>query len=959
MQLELQKKLCGFTVIRTAELTNPAGTLYQLRHDKTGAELVWLDRPDPNKTFCVAFQTVPEDDTGVFHIIEHSVLCGSDRYPVKDPFVELMKGSLNTFLNAITFSDKTMYPVSSRNDRDYYNLMRVYLDAVFFPAIYHNPNIFRQEGWHYELADDGTLRRVGVVYGEMKGAFSSVDRMVYGNLNRMLFPDTTYGRESGGDPANIPDLTYESFLAAHRRFYHPSNARIFLDGSLDLTAALAVIDGEYLSRFEPRARDFEIGFQKPIAAASRSVPYEIAPDEDPKNKTHFALGKVIGTWQDAERVTAVKILSDVLFGSNTAPVTRAVLSRGLAQDVTAELDDSMAQPAIYIHLRNCPEEALSSLKTDLREIFRQALASGLDRAELTASLNRHEFLERERNEPYGVELAIRAANAWMYGGDPEQYLDLSGVFAALRAKLEGNWFNELAADLLLSEDGIADLTLLPSNTLGREKADSEAAELAQIAAGWTETQKAQIRAEQTELAAWQQTPDSAEDLASIPHLERTDLSAEPLWTDCSDEKRGRVRILRPAIESPGMIYLNLYFALPPMALEELPRLAVLTDLLSELPTRRHSREDLQREIKTWLGRLSFSVVPVSDPADPDHAVCWLRAGCAVLTRNAGRAVSLLREILRETDLDQPEAVREILQQSYLSANRSLVGAGHRYALQHAVSGTSAEAAANEMLNGYEALQALRAMVETPDFPTLQASLAPILAQLPAMPLTVCVTGDLPETDLAELIDGFGGPQTGPTVTLPAVRTICDSVSIPSGVAYAARGGNLARLGASYHGSFALASKIISLNYLWNEVRVQGGAYGCGMQATPTGQLFFYSYRDPNPARTLDVYRGCAAWLRDFCTRGESFDQLLIGAISASEPLLASERESQIVAEYALRGVTVDRKRRERRELLDATHEDLLRFCDLLDRLDKEPNTCVVGGANLLDACGAAAGTRLA
>ena len=954
----LHQKLCGFTVTRTAALTNPVGTLYQLRHDRTGADLVWLDRPDPNKTFCVAFQTVPEDDTGVFHIIEHSVLCGSDRYPVKDPFVELLKGSLNTVLNAITFSDKTMYPVSSRNDRDFYNLMRVYLDAVFFPAIYHNPNVFRQEGWHYELAEDGTLRRVGVVYGEMKGAFSSVDRMVYGNLNRMIFPDTTYGMESGGDPANIPDLTYEQFLAAHRRFYHPSNARIFLDGSLDLSAALAIIDGEYLSRFAPRPRDFAIGVQAPIAPTARTLTYEIAPGEDPKDKAHFALGKVIGSWQDAERITAVKILSDALFGSNSAPATRAILTAGLAQDVSAEVDDSIAQPAVYVHLLNCPDARLPEMQTALHALLRRVLGSGLDRAELTASLNRMEFQNRERNEPYGVELAVRAASAWMYGGDPEQYLDLSGVYAALRAKLEGSWFDDLAAEVFLSEDGFAALTLLPSNTLGREKAEAEAAELARIAAGWSEEQKAKIRAEQAELAAWQQQPDSLDALASIPHLERSDLSAEPLWTVCAEEQRGCVRILRPAIETTGTVYLNLYFALPPMALTELPRLALLSDLLGELPTRLHSREDLQREIKTWLGRLTFSVNPIGNPADPANTVCWLRAGCAVLTRNASRAVSLLREILLETNLDQPEAVREILQQSNLSATRRLIGSGHRYAVLHALSGTSAEAAANELLSGYGALQALRTAADLPDFPALRDGLAALLTKLPKLPLTVSVTGDLPESDLADLIAGFGGPQVGPTVTLTAEKAVRDSVVIPSGVAYAARCGNLARLGTAYHGSFALASKLVSLNYLWNEVRVQGGAYGCGIQISPSGTLSFYSYRDPNPARTLGVYRDCADWLRGFCDRRESFDQLLIGAVSDSEPLLSPEDGSRLAAEAVLRGVTLAQKRRERRELLDASYDDLLRFCDLLDRLDEHPNTCVVGGANLLDACGEAAGTRL-
>ena len=301
MTLTIGNKLAGFTVKNAVEVPVLSGTLYQLEHDKTGAELIWIDRPDVNKTFCVGFQTVPEDDTGVFHIIEHSVLCGSEKYPVKDPFVELLKGSLNTFLNAMTFPDKTIYPVSSRNDKDFYNLMRVYLDAVFFPNIYHNPNIFRQEGWHYELDESGEVNRVGVVYGEMKGAFSSPDELFYTKMNRMLYPDTTYGFCSGGDPEHIPELTYEHFVASHRRFYHPTNAKIVLDGSVDLEAALKVIDGEYLSRFDRGVKTPLIPLQKPISGAEMTVDYEISPDDDKTAKANFGIGKIVSSWEDIER----------------------------------------------------------------------------------------------------------------------------------------------------------------------------------------------------------------------------------------------------------------------------------------------------------------------------------------------------------------------------------------------------------------------------------------------------------------------------------------------------------------------------------------------------------------------------------------------------------------------------------------------------------------------------------
>ena len=957
MTLQLHDKLCGFTVTRVVPMQTLKATMVQMEHDKTGAELVWMDRPDVNKTFCVGFETIPEDDTGVFHIIEHSVLCGSEHFPVKDPFVELMKGSLNTFLNAMTFPDKTMYPVSSRNDRDFLNLMRVYLDAVFFPNIYRNPNIFRQEGWHCELDEAGRANRVGVVYGEMKGAFSSVDTVVYNELNRMLFPDNCYRFVSGGDPARIPELTYEQFLASHRRFYHPSNAKIFLDGEVDLQAALTQIDS-YLSRFERTQKAPEIPLQKAVQPDRKTICYEIAPDADKEGKAIFCLGKIVSSWQDVTKTAAAQVLADALAGSDSAPVTRAVLEQGLGKDLRLEVEDGVAQPTYYLQVRDCREDQLSGMKEALQAIFRRIRAEGLNKADLTASLNRLAFNSMERREPYGVELAIRADNAWLYGGNPELYLDLGPVFDELREKIRGDYFENLMEELFLDDAGQCALLVLPSNTLGKEKAEAEQAALADLSQRLTEGEKHAIREAQKELAAWQKDEDTPEARATIPHLNRSDLSEEPLWTEWQTENRGSAVVIRPDIATSGTCYLNLYFALPPMPVEKLSAVSLLTALLGELATRRSSREDLQRAVKTWIGSLDFSVVPAAKVGDPNHADCYLVASCSILEQNAARAVSLLREILLETKLDDADAVREIVQQSWLEAQQRIIRMGHRYAFQHAISGSSAESAATDAVSSCGYYSYLRRLAESFDYEALRGDIAPILEQLPGLPLTLGVTGRLEDALLDELTAGLGGPKAGPTVTLETPHSVRDSVAIPAGVAYCGFGGNLDRLGAAYHGSDALAAKIISLNYLWNEIRMQGGAYGAGMGVSPYGMLFCYSYRDPNPARSMSVYRGCAEYLRKFCESGASFDQMLIGTVSDSEPVLSPDRQSRQVIERALRGDSLDLRRRLRRELLSADNADLLRFCDLLDRLDQKAGTCVIGGANLLDACGDLTGTRL-
>lgn len=407
---------CGFELEKKQYVASKAATLYTMRHKKCGAELLYFDRDDENKTFCIGFKTLPEDDTGVFHILEHSVLNGSKRFPVKEPFVSLVQGSMQTFLNAMTYSDKTIFPVSSRSEQDLFNLMRVYLDGVFCPNIYEKPEIFMQEGWHYEF--DGEQAQPyynGVVFSEMKGAYADVERVIGEGTDRLLYPDTCYGFSSGGKPEHIPELSYAQFIAAHKRFYHPSNARIFLDGHMDVERVLAYIDAEHLSQYTYRAPDFDFTVQQPRTGEA-TVYYEAMPGEE--TLCHMSLSRLLCRYDDVETVYAAKILSDYLTGSNEAPLKRAFLERGLAQDVTLEISDGIYQPSAALIVRNTTRDAFDKVKTLAAEVARDMLAAGLNRAALSASLERFAFTNREITEPYGVELACRAFDSWLYGGDP-------------------------------------------------------------------------------------------------------------------------------------------------------------------------------------------------------------------------------------------------------------------------------------------------------------------------------------------------------------------------------------------------------------------------------------------------------------------------------------------------------------------------------------------------------------
>lgn len=476
--------LHGFRVIRQVELDELSGTLHEMEHEKTGAKLAWLQRAEQNKTFMAAFQTIPEDDTGVFHILEHSVLCGSEKFPLKEPFVELMQGSMKTFLNAMTYPDKTVYPVSSRNDKDFMNLVRVYADAVMSPAIYRQPNIFRQEGWHYEVKEGAEPSYKGVVFNEMKGAFSSVDTILQGGMNRLLYPESCYRFVSGGDPEHIPELSYEQFLNAHRRFYHPSNALFFLDGDLDLAEVLELLDEEYLSKYERQERDFAIHMQQPVSGAEGTVSYQLAPGQKAEGKTHFCMGKLAGTWADKEKCLALKILCSYLAGSNDAPLKKAILRRGLGQDLFMSVSDGNAQPSLVLQVRNTQREKCGEIRAVLRETAQELLEQGLDRGELEAIFNRMEFSALEHSEPYGLTLGLGVTASWLCGGQPELYLTWGDTFAALREKMEDGYMESLLREILADQEHTAVLYALPSATLGQETMEREAQRLQNAKASW-------------------------------------------------------------------------------------------------------------------------------------------------------------------------------------------------------------------------------------------------------------------------------------------------------------------------------------------------------------------------------------------------------------------------------------------------------------------------------------------
>lgn len=946
----------GFCEVRSAPLPELNATLHEMEHEKTGARLVWLERAEENKTFGIAFPTLPSDDTGVFHILEHSVLCGSDKYPVKEPFVELLKHSMNTFLNAMTFPDKTLYPISSRNDKDFLTLMRVYLDAVFHPAIYHKPEIFRQEGWRYEFDADGAPHYKGVVFNEMKGAFADADTLESNAIERMLFPDTPYRYVSGGDPASIPDLTYEQFLASHRQFYAPSNALIFLDGAVKLDEVLRILDEEYLSGFARTARTEFPPLQPPLDGGTETVTYEVATPEEETGRTRVACGLVLCSFADCETQVAAQVLAEVLAGDNESPLCKAVLSRQLAEDVKLQMMDGVAQPWMLLELRNLKTEDADAARQAVRETLVRLAEQGIDRTKLEAALAHLEFQMRERDfgsYPQGIVFCMLALQSWLYGGAPEAYLQVGDLFDTLRAKMQQGYFEQLLRRIFLENPHRCEVILVPSHTAGEARRQKEADRLAREAAGWTDADRAALRRSQETLDAWQKTPDTPAQLATLPCLTLADVESKPEDLPLETVTMSGLPVLLHRLDTSGIAYLTLYFAANGLTTEQLSQLGYLCQLLGHMPTKQHTAEELNDRIRLLCGELYFFAGAYAGQGQTDRCQVMFCVSMSALEKKLPDALALLTEILTETSLDAEPAAKDILRQMRMQGMESTIMAGHQAGLGRLQAQISAMGVAQEHLSGFAGYQWVKAREQNWDWSSLRPALQTLLHDIVATArLTLSVTGEAVCAEqaaahlAAALPEGAAAPAE--TCMAPWGRRR-EGIAIPADIAFACCGGNTQADGRVYTGAWQLATKLIGLEYLWNVVRVQGGAYGTGLVVRDTGLAGCYSYRDPQGAQSLEKYEKCADFLRRFCREGNDLTGLIIGAVSDSEPLLTPSAKGRLADAWYWRGITYADRCRRRQELLSATPETLLALADTLEKA-LQGGVCVVAGQPQLEKC---------
>ena len=942
--------LHGFKVTRVRESEELKGTLYEMEHLKTGAQLAWLDNGCENKLFSATFKTLPWDDTGVFHILEHSVLAGSDNYPVKEPFLDLIKSSMNTFLNAMTFPDKTMYPVSSKNEQDFINLTRVYLDAVFRPAIYHNDSIFRQEGWHYEVEEDEPFYN-GVVFNEMKGAFASVDTHIEDGLQKALFPDSIYHYVSGGDPAYIPDLTYENFLRAHSEFYSPSNCRIYLDGDLPLDRVLTIIDDEYLSTFERDERVHEIALQEPVEAQEVTRFYEIGKDEDESKKSHLVLGKVFSDWSQRSRNIAYTLMSIYLAGDNESPLKRAILEKGLAQDVEFSIMDGIAQPFYAIVFRNmdmCDKEEILKV---YRETLTKIKEEGVDRDALIGGLNRFEFSLRESGEPAGLYRCMNAMSSWLYGGDMMLYLESNDIVHELRAALDTDLYDRIIGELL-DETGLVTLDILPSKTKGEEDAEKEYERVTKEYSSFTEEELKEVEDIYERMRKWQDTPDSPEAVATLPVLKISDVSPEPQWVEPEVRDVNGVRFLYEPIFTNGVVHVNMYFNVADLKEDDLKMVSAMTEFLGLLPTSKHSASELQKETRKLLGGLDYNVISPWVKGDTSKVKPLFVVSFSVLEENLDAALDLVIEILTDTNFNNPATISENLLQAREIIYQSIMGSGNQFAARRVLSNYAASSYIEEKINGYEFLLFVRSLLN--GFEDKVSGLVDEWQGLAdkvftASRLTIGETSTEKHTSLEKLASALPLGEAVPEYMEISIsgESRKEAILIPAGISFAAFGSNMLKYGFSHSGRFQVLSQIMSYGYLWEEIRVHGGAYGCGFSAGLTGNMVFTSYRDPNPQNSLKVYANAGDFIRDFAESDEDLTKYIISSISGMDGLVSSARKGYGQELNYIRGTNYDDLYEIRQQMLRLTKEDLAELADLFDKVALDGTVCVVGNAEAI------------
>ncbi|CUH97293.1 Protein HypA [Propionispora sp. 2/2-37] len=954
MQWKIGKVYNGFRLEEQTEVPDIQSAAKIFYHEKSGARLLYLENEDDNKVFSVTFRTPPADSTGVAHIVEHSVLCGSRQFPLKEPFVELVKGSLNTYLNAMTFPDKTMYPVASRNQKDFRNLMNVYLDAVFYPNIYKSPETLMQEGWHYELEDkDGEIIYKGVVYNEMKGVFSSPDAILDGKVMATLFPDTAYGFESGGDPDVIPELTQEKFLAFHRQYYHPSNAYIFLYGDMDILDQLQFLHEEYLSHFDKITVASDIALQKPFASEVEKVfPYPVGPDESTEDKTYLSMNFVVGKTTDAELALAFEILTYILLETSAAPLKKVLVAAGIGKDVSGSFERSLLQPTMGITVSGTNESEKERFRQIVEQELKRLVAEGIDKKLIESAISIFEFTYREANfgsRPKGLIYNIKCMESWLYDKNPLIHFQYTDLLNKIKDALHSKYFEQMIQTYLLQNKHQALIVLRPEPGLAAERDRLLREELAQYKASLSPDEIDVLIKQTGKLKQLQQATDSAEALATIPLLAIKDIEAKSEELPLVQKSEQGVPVLFHPLPTNGISYVNLYFDVHSVPQTHLPYVYLLTELLGKVSTAQYDYTDLASEINLQTGGITYRAAAYSDQHNEAAFSPKLIIKGKSLVKKLPQMFSLLAQIATASKFDDQKRMEELIKEIKAKWDNNLFRRGQEIVASRVLAYFSSSAQFNEagMLSFYNFITDLER-----NFSHKAAEIAEnlefVIKQLcNKHNLLVSVTAQ--EKDYPAFQQAFGEFYSCLAAEKPRREAFTftlnkqnEGIMTAGKVQYVAKAANFRQLGYDYKGSFKVLETILRYDYLWTRVRVQGGAYGGFASFERNGNMVFGSYRDPNLRETVKVYDETAQYLQSFCADDREMTKYIIGTISRVDtPLHVSQKGEQATI-YYLRKISQTDIQKERDEILAVSAQDICNLAEVIDKAMQANYLCVLG-----------------
>lgn len=955
MKLE---ELQAYKIIEKRRIEELQSDAYLLCHKKTGARVALLSNDDENKVFYIGFRTPPKDSTGVAHIIEHTVLCGSEKFPIKDPFVELAKGSLNTFLNAMTYPDKTVYPVASCNDKDFQNLCDVYLDAVFHPNIYKTDKIFRQEGWHYELEDaDSELTLNGVVYSEMKGAFSNTDDVLSREVLNGLFPDTTYSVESGGDPEVIPELTYEDYLDFHRTYYHPSNSYIYLYGNMDMAEKLAWMDEEYLSKYDAITVDSEVGLQQDFGQEEpREImkKYPITDAESEQDATYLTYNAVVGTSLDPKLYLAFEVIDYAIGSSTGSPLEKALIEKGIGKVVYSYYDNGVKQPYFSLVAKNANANQKEEFLATIREVLTEQVEKGIDKKSLEAAINIFEFKYREADfgsYPKGLMYGLQMLDSWLYDdAKPFIHVEANDTFAFLRSQVGTGYYEKLIEEYLLHSKHASVVILEPEKGLTAKKDKELAEQLAMYKASLSEEEIKTIIRETNELREYQEAEDSKEDLEKLPLLKREDMTKKAATIINEVRSADNTKVLYHNVYTNGIGYVNLLFDMSKLPAKLYPYAGMLKAIFGHIDTEHYSFAELNNEINRNTGGYYMNIGTYTNAKKIEEFKVTFEVKVKAFYNKLPDAFALMKELLLSSKLDDTARLAEIIAESRSRMQAGMMRAGHSLAATHAMSYFSQTALVMEKTSGIEMFRLIEALDD--DFEAHKEELVENLkltakSLFRAENLMLDYTAEEKGYDL---IPALLAEFKKELYTEPVEKEIFDVKPVRKNegfftagqIQYVCRAGNYRKKGLPYTGALRVLRTMMGYDYLWMNVRVKGGAYGCMSSFSRVGDCYFVSYRDPNLLKTIDVYMGAADYLRNFKADERELTKYIIGTISDMDiPLNPQARGERSLVSY-LCNYEYEEMQKERDEVLGVTVEDIRKLADYVDAFLSDDCLCVVG-----------------